>query len=102
MKISNENSLLKVYSVRQEVECFETTFKGEKHFLLSNRKTGLVYELPEVGFEVVNRLKNKMSPNDIVKDIIKEYDVDIELATTDLKELLEELIELRFITEIDE
>ena len=102
MEIPDENILHKIYSIKQEIECLETMFKGEKHFLLSNRKNGLIYELPEAGFEVINRLKNKMLPNDIVKDIVNEYDVDIELATSDIKELLEELIELRFITEIDE
>ena len=102
MRIPDENILSKIYSVKQEVECVETVFNGEKHFLLSNRKNGLIYELPEAGFAVIGLLKNKMPANDIVKNIVQEYDISRELATNDIKELLEELIELCFITEIDE
>ncbi|MCX6238933.1 MAG: PqqD family peptide modification chaperone [Bacteroidia bacterium] len=102
MNYSDGDLVAAKYLLRQEIESIETMFHEERRFLFSNRKTGLIYELPETGFWIVNQILNGISPIDIAEIIIEEYDVDVNVITNDIKELLTELIELQFIKEIND
>jgi len=87
--------------LRQEVECIEAEFQGGIHFLLSNRRTGLIYELPEIGFNVVKALMQGTSIEELTSNIVKEYDVDKETIIKDIQLLISELNELQFINNND-
>lgn len=68
---------------------------GEKLLVFSsedeNNFNG-VYKLNELSYLVLNKIRKQENFNQIVTDIVKNYDVDIKNVTDDLKNLICDMI----------
>ena len=51
-----------------------------------------VYKLNEISFLVLNKIRNQENFNQIVTDIVKNYDVDVKNVIEDLKNLICDMI----------
>ena len=68
-----------------------------EHILVPVGETALMFNglitLNEVGLFLWERLQDDITKDDLLKDVLSEYDVDKETALQDIEEFLESLIQ---------
>lgn len=64
---------------------------------LLNLKDGVYYGLNPVGARIWNLLQKPIPVSDILDTIVEEYDVEKDVAQTDIMELLEQLLEKELV-----
>lgn len=62
-----------------------------------NMKDGVYYGLNPVGARIWNLIQKPMKVSDILNIILEEYDVEKDVAQTDLMELLGQLLEKELV-----
>ena len=65
--------------------------------MVYNPENGDMYELNDVSSEIFDYLARGISGDEIVRNILLEYDIDEETVIGDLSPLLDRLIELNIL-----
>jgi hypothetical protein len=64
----------------------------EGETVILNLETGLYFGLDAVGTTIWNRLRERSSLREVLRDVLTEYDVSPDVATADLLRLAGELL----------
>jgi hypothetical protein len=64
----------------------------EGETVILNLDSGVYFGLDAVGTTIWNRLRERSSLRDVLSDVLLEYDVPVDVATTDLLRIAGELV----------
>ena len=79
----------------------EDRLGGIPVYVVSVPETGLVYELPEAGYESLRAMNDIRTEAEIAEQIVVRFDVSSEQASRDLGALVDELQGLGLVTTRD-
>lgn len=76
------------------------TEKMDNQYIIFDQANAQFYELDEISSLVWEKIENE-SVSDICNFLIKEYEVDLSIIISDVKELIKDLLAKNILTEIN-
>ena len=73
---------------------------SEKTFILNN-ETGVYIELNETASELWNSFKNESNSDDLLNYLTKEFEIDENIAKTDVDEFVQDCISSKLLIRIE-
>lgn len=71
-------------------------------YLLINNKTNEIYQISDIGFNILLKLCDNITKEDIISFLMDNYAVDKKTATSDIEELYKDYLNANILVESDE